>query len=132
MFIRLSKQREGQALVELALVLPVLLLILFGIVEFGRIFHAYLVITNAAREGAREGVISNSDSQIINTVETAVAPSLDLNNLNVNISPGVSNRDRGDPLEVEVEYEVDLFVPVITQLLPDPFLVNSTVVMRIE
>ncbi|KXS40676.1 MAG: TadE family protein [Candidatus Frackibacter sp. T328-2] len=132
MVIQLLRQKRGQALVELALVLPVILLILFGIVEFGRVFHAYLVITNAAREGAREGAISNSDSQIQSTVETAVDPSLDLNNLNINISPSQANRSRGDSVKVEVKYNVDLFTPVVTQLLPDPFPISSASVMRIE
>ncbi|SDC72171.1 MULTISPECIES: TadE/TadG family type IV pilus assembly protein [unclassified Candidatus Frackibacter] len=132
MVIQLLRQKRGQALVELALVLPVILLILFGIVEFGRVFHAYLVITNAAREGAREGAISNSDSQIQSTVETAVDPSLDLNNLNIKISPSQANRSRGDSVKVEVKYNVDLFTPVVTQLLPDPFPISSASVMRIE
>ena len=43
---------RGQSLVELALVLPLLALILLGILDLGRVFHAYITITNAAREGA--------------------------------------------------------------------------------
>ena len=46
---------RGQSLVELALVLPFMLLILFGIVDLGRVFNAYIVITNASREGALYG-----------------------------------------------------------------------------
>lgn len=132
MFIKFFRRQKGQALVELALVLPVLLLILFGIMEFGRIFHAYLVITNAAREGGREGSINNNDSQIKAIVEKAAAPSLNLDNLSVTITPDESNRERGDPLTVEVDYQVDLFIPVITQLIPDPLPISSTMVMRIE
>ena len=51
--LRNGKGRKGQGLVEFALVLPLLLLVLFGIVEFGRIFHAWLTIENAARQAAR-------------------------------------------------------------------------------
>ena len=53
---RLRTQR-GNALVEFALVLPLLLLIFAGIVDFGFLFQRYEVITNAAREGARIGVL---------------------------------------------------------------------------
>ena len=53
---RLCTQR-GNALVEFALVLPLLLLIFAGIVDFGFLFQRYEVITNAAREGARIGVL---------------------------------------------------------------------------
>jgi len=44
---------RGQSLVEMALVLPLLLLLVLGIIDFGRAFNNYIIITNAAREGAR-------------------------------------------------------------------------------
>ena len=50
---RLIQQRDGVAAVEFALVLPLLLLILFGIINFGTLMYDQAVITNAAREGAR-------------------------------------------------------------------------------
>ncbi|MBM7623014.1 TadE/TadG family type IV pilus assembly protein [Sporohalobacter salinus] len=130
--MQLIRRRRGQVLVELALVMPILLLILFGIVEFGRIFHAYLVIANAARVGARKGAITNNDTEIINAVETAAGHSLDLDSLSITISPSSGGRSKGDSLTVEVDYEVDIFAPVIAQLLPDPFPINGTMVMRIE
>ena len=43
---------RGQALVELALVTPVLLVLLLGAVDLGRLFYARITVTNAAREGA--------------------------------------------------------------------------------
>ena len=43
---------------EFALIVPLLLLLLFGVIEFGRVFHAQLVITNAARKGQEGGVTS--------------------------------------------------------------------------
>jgi len=48
---------EGSQLVEFALTLPLLLLVVLGIVEFGFIFQRYEVLTNAAREGARVAVL---------------------------------------------------------------------------
>ena len=54
---RRAKQTRtsGQELIEFALVLPLLLLFLFGAVDLGRLFHATVAITNAAREGSRFG-----------------------------------------------------------------------------
>jgi len=49
---------SGVAAIELAIALPVLMLILFGIINFGTVFYDYIVITNAAREGARWGAIN--------------------------------------------------------------------------
>ncbi|OXI92861.1 pilus assembly protein TadE [Burkholderia sp. AU33647] len=54
------KQQRGVAVVEFALVLPLLLLILFGIVEFGLVMFDQAVITNASREGARAGIVLKS------------------------------------------------------------------------
>lgn len=49
--ISLQKKTRGQAVLEFALLLPILLLLLIGTLEFGRLFFAKIVITNAAREG---------------------------------------------------------------------------------
>ena len=48
-----KKHNIGQGLIEFALVLPVLILVVYGVLELGRAFFAYIAITNASREGAR-------------------------------------------------------------------------------
>jgi Flp pilus assembly protein TadG len=48
-----AKRDDGAAAVELALVLPILLLLIFGIIDFGRLYFAQITLTDAAREGAR-------------------------------------------------------------------------------
>ncbi len=53
---RRSTER-GQAVIELALTLPLLLIVVFGIIDFGFMFQRYEAVTNAAREGARLGVL---------------------------------------------------------------------------
>lgn len=50
---------SGQAMVEFALVLPILLILVLGIFEFGRAWNAYQVLTDAAREGARVAVVAD-------------------------------------------------------------------------
>jgi Flp pilus assembly protein TadG len=54
---RLQGNTSGQALVEMALILPALLLLVLGIVEFGRAFNAKQAVNDAAREGARHAVV---------------------------------------------------------------------------
>jgi Flp pilus assembly protein TadG len=56
---------RGTALVELALVLPLLLVVIAGIVDFGFAFQRYEVITNAAREGARLGSLPGYDAAFV-------------------------------------------------------------------
>ncbi|HAF49233.1 MAG TPA: pilus assembly protein TadE [Anaerolineaceae bacterium] len=50
--LKIVSRSRGQSLVEFALVLPLLLLLILGALDFGRLFHAQIVLTNAAREGA--------------------------------------------------------------------------------
>ena len=56
---RLFGDESGQALVEFALILPIFLLLLLGIVEFARAWNIYEVLTDAAREGARVSVVDD-------------------------------------------------------------------------
>lgn len=58
---RFMAEETGQNLVEFALLLPILMYILMGIMQFGLVFAAYLTINNAVREGARWGSISVYD-----------------------------------------------------------------------
>ncbi|MDH7576899.1 MAG: pilus assembly protein [Bacillota bacterium] len=122
---------RGQALLELALILPVLLLLVFGIIEFGRVFHGYLVVTQAAREGARVGVVGGTDEEIGTTVEQ-VAASLDASRLQINVDPPEGMRVRGESLRVEVNYSVPLVVPLIAELAPNPFPLTAAATMRVE
>ena len=57
---RRSREQSGQAFVELALVLPVLLLLLLGVVQFGTVFRDYIALTDATRVGARQAAVSRS------------------------------------------------------------------------
>jgi len=57
MIVRFLKDESGQSLVEFALVLPVLLLILCAIIDFGWLYYNQITLNNAAREGARYAVI---------------------------------------------------------------------------
>ena len=50
---RLRKTEGGSEIIEMTIVLPLLLMVLFGIVEFGFLFQRYVFLTNAAAEGAR-------------------------------------------------------------------------------
>ena len=51
----IHSDEQGQSLAEVALIVPLLLLLLVGVADFGRAFYSYIAITNAAREGARHG-----------------------------------------------------------------------------
>jgi Flp pilus assembly protein TadG len=58
--LRMKRRRQGQALVEFALIVPIFLLLVLGVFEFGRAWNVYQVLTDAAREGARTAVLARS------------------------------------------------------------------------
>jgi Flp pilus assembly protein TadG len=66
-----SKKR-GQALVEFALVIPLLLLLVFGIIDAGRLIYTYNTVANAARNGARVAIVNQSTSGTATCDTTAV------------------------------------------------------------
>ena len=57
MAVRFLKRESGQAVIEMALILPLLLLLILGIIEFGWILNGQITITAAAREGARTAIV---------------------------------------------------------------------------
>ena len=84
--------RRGQALAEFALTLPILLLLVFGIIEFARLFQTWVVLQSAARAGARAASIGMIDYDIFNV--PADAQPIDLRVLNA-VVPCVNNDLRG-------------------------------------
>jgi len=67
---------SGQAVVEMALLLPFLLLFVVGIIEFGRAYHVKHVVTDAAREGARRAVVQDpriTQDSVDAAIRTAVS-----------------------------------------------------------
>ncbi len=116
---------------EFALVLPLFLLLVFGIVECGRVFHAYLVIAQAAREGARAGAVGGSDEAILEAVREAAA-TLDVGRLSVAVDPPAGARVPGESVKVEVSYAVPLVTPLLADIFPNPFPLEAEAVMRVE
>ncbi|MFB4169681.1 TadE/TadG family type IV pilus assembly protein [Virgibacillus sp. JSM 102003] len=125
------KSQKGQSLVETALILPILLLLVFGITDFGRIFHAYLTLDHAGREAARTATIGSSDS-VIRAKITDATSSLDEDNLGITITPGgEANRTSGSEVTITLTYPVDFLTPVIGQIIEE-FDLKDTTVMRVE
>lgn len=122
---KLLKRKQGQGIVEFALIAPVFLLLVIGIMEAGRVLHAQLLVTEAAREGARAVAISGDRRQAViavskfpGTFTTRVAP-----------SPLVY----GQAVSVEVSTTVEIITPMISKIFkPNPFPVSSTANMREE
>ena len=95
--------RRGAAAVEVAVVSPVLVLMVLGIIEFGRMSMVQQTITNAAREGAREAIIDGSTlAEVKSSVESYLSPA-GVSGAEVTLSPDLSGTVKhGDPVAVSV------------------------------
>ncbi|MGD8555016.1 MAG: TadE/TadG family type IV pilus assembly protein [Anaerolineales bacterium] len=114
--------RVAQTAVEFAIVLPILLLLILGLVNLGVLITTHIVCTQAAWEGARAGATltdpAHGDAEIMGAVRSALT-GLDADRAEVDIDPTQSefprNRPypmpRGEPLTVSVEYPLTLYVP---------------------
>lgn len=129
--IKLFKRENGQAMVELALILPVLLLILMGIIEFGFMFNSYLTLNNVSREAARYASLGGSDVQAESRA-TDIAQNLDADKLTFVISPSEASRDRGDSVEVVVTYQYSLLTPFLDGIITNGIPLEAKTVMRVE
>lgn len=130
-----NEKNKGQALVEMALILPVLILLIFGMMDFGRVLKANLTATEASREIARvaalKGNATDADAVVSTTVANATAAIEGV--LVVNITPTSSTaRTSGQEITVVVQTNVEILTPLINTMLTNPFPVSGTTVMRAE
>jgi hypothetical protein len=101
---------QGSVTVEFVLVLPVLLIILFSLIDFGRLMHAKLQLAEAAREGARAAALQTGEDAT-NTVDTLVG------GLSAGMSPYVINACGNDPTpgqdaSVVLTYRFEFLTPL--------------------
>jgi Flp pilus assembly protein TadG len=97
--------RQGQALAEFALIVPILFLLIAGIIEFGRGWNIKQVVTDAAREGARYTVIQDGTITDTSVVAAKIRQRLALANINsstISITPVASFHVTGDAMSVVV------------------------------
>jgi hypothetical protein len=136
-----TKPRErGQALVEFSIVLPVFFLLLAGMFDLGLGIYTDLTLVNAAREGARLGVIDPGNTSAIESRVLGMASNLDASKVKVSVScqrpsgstfVACSNPQwlPGDATSVKVDYKYSMFFPF---LFGTEIPLSSETKMRIE
>jgi Flp pilus assembly protein TadG len=118
------ERSRGQALVEFAIILPVFFLVMAGMFDLGLGIYSDLTLVNAAREGARLGVIDPGDTSAIEDRVRAMSGNLDGSKLNVTVAcerpSGTSFAPctspmwlPGDATKVTVDYKYTVFFPVL-------------------
>ena len=138
---RLRSGERGQSLVEFVLALPILLVVVFGIIEFASAWRTYQVVTNVAREGARLAVIpsTTADATVHAKIDSLLVQSgLGLANRTTTLTcdgnPGLCSGPgaTGRPDEVQVDYSHTFVVlgPVLDLMCAGCGASYGTVVLR--
>ena len=135
-----ARDERGAAPVEFALILPVLVLILFGMLQFGTLFNFWIDETHLANEGARWAVVNNvpGGANLQQYIRSQADAAVLRSGAHVCISFPSGTSNVGDPVQVDVTY--DAGVPVVRSIantffggaLPSTIKVKGTSVMRLE
>ena len=131
-----GRRSRGQSLVEFALVFPLMMLLVFALIDMGRLVFASNSLAEAAREGARWGSVqarsANDIAGIEDYAEARVTGGGGASATATCIRPGVVVYQcaQNDTLEVRVAVQVQMITPVIAQLMAaaglSPFNLEST------
>jgi len=123
--MKTRRSERGAAAVEFAIVLPVLLLLVLGIVEFGRAYNIQTTLSGAAREGVREMALHNNQTAARETTKAA-APQLSLTDGQIAVSPASCPNDGSGQATVTVTYPMQF----ITNMFGTTITLSGKGVMR--
>lgn len=129
-----GKREKGQAMVEFALVLPIFLIIVCGIIDFGWLFFNQLSLNNNCREGARWIIVNStqSDTEQESHIRTGLSDIFDADEVDIDIDFSASNRTEGD-VTVKLKTNMHVMTPVMMLIVGgDEREIVSEVVMKVE
>lgn len=109
---RSCRQEEGQDIIEYALILPFLLLLTFSIVESGLLIFRYNTVANAAREGARAGILPSATAGTVDTAAKALTTGL-------TPAPDIAIVFTDTTVKVTVSYTATLITAALIPALAD-------------
>lgn len=124
------KKEDGQAMVEFAVLVPVFLTVFCAIIEFGWVFMHELQVTNAAREGAREGIVCALDTNFNTKVKNRVletVPNFDTSKMAIS----AAKPSAGDGnVVVEIDYSLKTLTPLGAIIFGSPYHVKGSCTMK--
>src|SRR5437868_10346613 len=129
---RLRGGQRGTAILELAMILPVMLLLTVGTLDFGRAIYIQNTLANAARDAARFASVDPSNTSCIRTEAQRHASLANLQSANVTITPP-GNVDLGQPVTVSVQASYRPLVAMVASAIGVPSItLRSSATMQIR
>ena len=139
------RREDGAALIEAAFVLPMLLFVSIGIIEFGRAFQTWQIVTNAAREGARVAVLGGMSDDAVKTrvqdylkmgIDSPASASITINRTTT-VSLGGAATATASRVQVDYPFTFIVMQPLAQLLVKDStvgnaFTMRSAAIMRNE
>jgi uncharacterized protein (UPF0333 family) len=122
------KKKKGQALVEFAIVLPILLLFFCGIIDFGRILHAGASLNMAAQESVRLAGLGRSDNEVIQFAKDKSYPGAVVSFS----TPASPRRTAGSYVTLYIYYDVKYITPLMNKFLGSTYRVQAKSTIRVE
>jgi Flp pilus assembly protein TadG len=118
--------------VEFALLSPILCLLLIGLFEFGRVLMVEQVITNAAREAAREACLLSTTEDAVEEAALRLTDAASLEDVEVAISPAINTLEGGDEVSVTVTVPMQAVSWISGNWFPSGYELSAVSVMRKE
>jgi Flp pilus assembly protein TadG len=113
---RFRQTEAGQSLVEFTMILPIFLVLMFGLVDFGRAFYTWLLVTNAAREGARVAAVqadsSSVDARIYDSFCSTYPSDCSLEPGKLTITKTNIQGTRGTAVTINLAYNFEFVTPL--------------------
>ena len=129
---RTLRTQRGQAVTEFAVILPVLLLVLLAIYQFGVVFNNYIQVTAAAREGARKAAVSRTagNCSAVQTIAInaarAAAPGLNQSNMGVTVTATCTNNAYAPGTDTTVRVTYPYSISILGRVVASGSLSSST------
>ena len=125
------KRKKGQALLEIALIMPVIIIMFCGIIDFGRILQTSTHLNMISQEAVRLAGLGQNDDEIAEYVRVNSDVN-DTDSILIDVTPSSYERRSGDYVTVTISYPVKYITPFVKIFLTPSFVVSTKSTIRVE
>lgn len=133
---RFVKNESGQAIIELAITLPILILVLCAIIDFGWIFSNKMFVVYSSREGARYGAVNSTENNVSTLIRNkviSISPSFMKDKITVTTTFTNQYDTRSGDVSIKVSCTIKALTPIAGVFTEDQNIyLESVCVMKVE